>query len=198
MEEMAAKQKSSIEDKGNEISELGYDYAWRSVDRATSHFDRTDSKISSMGGSVGVMLSIISTLIPTVFLGGQFTSGFALISQVLFIVGGCLLAISLVCCISSAWLRETTEWPLTKEFIKLHLSIPEDKADGKSLRQAFIECLSRVDESFVKTTRQKQKHLRGAGYALILGVITLILSGFAFTTHMIVSNYAAKSIHQSK
>jgi len=54
MEEMAAKQKSSLEDMENEISELGYDYAWRSVDRATAHFDRTDSKISTMGGSVGV------------------------------------------------------------------------------------------------------------------------------------------------
>lgn len=181
----------------NEISELGYDYAWRSVDRATAHFDRTDSKISTMGGSVGVMLSIISTLIPTVFLGGQFGSGFALVAQILFAFGSCLLAASLVCCVSSAWLRETTEWPLTKEFIKLHLSVPEDKANSKSLRQAFIECLSRVDESFVKTARQKQKHLRGAGYALILGVITLILSGFAFTTHMIASNYAAKSIQQS-
>ncbi|MCX6857990.1 MAG: hypothetical protein NTV80_24145 [Verrucomicrobia bacterium] len=180
------------------LSELMYDYARWSTDRATSYLERTEGKVSALAGLIGVMLTLLLTLAPTVFPGLVFSSGLRLFAQLAFLTSLGALLTALSFSLVSLLTKDTIECT-TQALINKHLETPTEAASVTTKKQQLSLTLAQVEMSFYVAGKDKSKSVKWVYRSLFIFVFTSVLAGAFAVAHMIEKSHATDPTqHTSK
>jgi len=182
----------------SDLSELMYDYARWSTDRATSYLERTEGKVSALAGLIGVMLTLLLTLAPTAFPGLVFSNGLLLFAQLSFLTSLGALFAALSFSLVSLLTKDTIECT-TQALINKHLETPAEETSVTTKKQQLSLTLAMVESSFYEAGQSKFKWVKSVYRSLFVFVITSILAGTFAVAYMIEKIHATEPTqHTSK
>lgn len=188
-ESLTATEHQAVQLEERVLSEVLLDTCWKSLERATNHFEKLDGKAGSLGGFVGVMLTVVLTISPNVFVGGHFQFGFALFAQLLYLVATVLLAVSLYHCTRVMNLREVQEVPLALDTVKTAHGLNSSPTVDSEFRYRLASLVAAASDDHHVVSRDKMKFLKLANTTLVWAVGVIIAAGLSFALHMTLKTY---------
>jgi apolipoprotein N-acyltransferase len=181
---MSSQSADPIEQTENQLSDLTYDFAWRSVDRATAYLVRTDAKVSTLAGITGVMLTVLLTIAPSCFPKVELHAGLLGLAQALFLLATAALIAALTFCLCALLTRKTVECK-THELIKVQLEVPQGSVSARERRQQLAATLAGVEQTYYTAGESKHVMIRAAYISLFVFLAAVTLTGIVLAGHMI-------------
>lgn len=199
MESAQEREKAAAAEAEVSLADFLYEYSWEYFQRSTDHFSKLDAKAASLGGFIGVMLTVVLTLAPSVFPGAKFQSNLGLVSQVLYIASSILLAKALYHCINALKLRKIEDCPKALELIEKSKQLGESQEEAVSgkrievkLKRKVAEHLAKAGQQFQEQANSKENALKWTNATMIGGIASLIGAGAIFVVHIIINHYVGK------
>lgn len=162
-----------------------YQYALDVHERSTQHFESQDTKASYLGAAVGIMLSLLGSLSPSLF-GGGLSGGLVGCSQGFFTLGIALLCWSLVQCVLALKLRKILDYPQAKHVFESSLG-DSDQArnmDAEQLTIKLAKGLADSQASYELAAQSKKTHVNTATWCVLFGVSAIALAGGLSLLHL--------------
>ncbi|OYW73199.1 MAG: hypothetical protein B7Z37_22350 [Verrucomicrobia bacterium 12-59-8] len=173
----------------DQLAELVLDYAWKSLDRATDYFSRTENKASTQGTYIGVTLTIMLAGVTTVFPEGKWSNGFGCAAQILYLCSVVVNAIALLICYRALWFRQTLDIPRVADMQSYIKGMAGHQFTSTALSDQLSDYIAQAQISYTDAAHSKQKDIRLVGLFAVSGVIVLLLAGALSLIHSTLSFY---------